>query len=58
MLSARLVAPSRRYSTTTVSVYMTVYITNRYRLGYVVVAVKGDTNPLIDQLIYSGVTWP
>jgi len=45
-------------STTTVSVYMTVYITNRYRLGYVVVAVKGDTNPLIDQLIYSGVTWP
>ncbi|MEO8846673.1 MAG: serine/threonine-protein kinase [Kofleriaceae bacterium] len=45
-------------NTTTVSVYMTMYITNRYRLAYIVVAVKGDTNPLIDRLIYSGVTWP
>ena len=45
-------------NTTTVSVYMTMYITDRYRLGYIVVAVKGDTNPLIEKLIFSGVTWP
>jgi serine/threonine protein kinase len=43
---------------TTVTVYMTMYITNRYRLAFLVAAVKGDTNPLIEKLIYSGVTWP
>jgi len=43
---------------TTVSVYMTMYITNRYRLAFIVAAVKGDTSPLIEKLIYSGVTWP
>jgi len=27
-------------------------------LAFLVAAVKGDTNPLIEKLIYSGVTWP
>jgi serine/threonine protein kinase len=43
---------------TTISVYMTMYITNRYRLAFLVVGVKGDTNPLIEKLIFNGVTWP
>ena len=45
-------------NTNAVTVYLTMFITNRYRLAFVVVAMKGDQNKLIDQLIYSGVTWP
>jgi len=41
-----------------VSVYLTVYISNRYRLGFAVAAPTGQSEAVVTKLIYGGVTWP